>query len=119
MLVVRPSNQPSKCLHFYEHLVSTNLHHAQQLQRQVQAGVFDTAFHHTMPPVAYMYALPYELYEEQGVRRFGAHGTSYRYLTSQVAKHYGKPAEELDLIIMHLGVASTLAWLSHASRDLV
>ena len=57
-----------------------------------------------MSPVAYMYALPYELYEKQGVRRFGAHGTSYRFITGQVAKHYGKPAEELDLIILHLGV---------------
>jgi acetate kinase len=65
--------------------------------------VFDTAFHHTMPPAAYMYALPKRLYDEQGVRRFGAHGTSYRYITQKVAEFYDAPASDLSLVVAHLG----------------
>jgi acetate kinase len=76
----------------------------------VQVGVFDTAFHQTMPPSAYLYALPYKLYEQHGVRRFGMHGTSYRFLLGKAAEHLKKPEEELNLIIAHLGKFLSLAF---------
>ena len=65
--------------------------------------MFDTAFHQTMPPAAYLYALPKWLHTEHGVRRFGMHGTSYRYLTASTARLLRRPAHELNLIIAHLG----------------
>ena len=61
-------------------------------------AVFDTAFHQTMPPVAYTYALPYEFYEQDKVRRYGFHGTSHKYVSQRAAAMLGKPAEELKLI---------------------
>ncbi|MGE1061090.1 acetate kinase [Megasphaera paucivorans] len=74
-----------------------------------QVAVFDTAFHQTMPAKAYMYGLPYELYKENGIRRYGFHGTSHRYVAGQVAKVMGKPVEELRIINCHLGNGSSLA----------
>jgi len=68
-----------------------------------QIAVFDTAFHHTMPPHAYLYALPRELYEEYRIRRYGFHGTSHHYVAQQAAKTIGKPLEALNLITLHLG----------------
>lgn len=68
-----------------------------------QVGVFDTAFHQTMPDYAYMYALPYELYKEQGVRRYGFHGTSHRYVSQRVCEYLGIKAEGLKLITCHIG----------------
>ena len=56
-----------------------------------QVAVFDTAFHQTMPPEAFMYGLPYELYKENGIRRYGFHGTSHRYVAGQIAKVMGVP----------------------------
>ncbi len=68
-----------------------------------QAAVFDTAFHQTMPPRAFLYALPHELYSKHHVRRYGFHGTSHRYIARRTAELIGKPAENLNLITAHLG----------------
>lgn len=67
------------------------------------AGVFDTAFHATMPDYAYMYALPREYYEKYGIRRYGFHGTSHYYVSRRFAELVGKPVEELNLISCHIG----------------
>lgn len=75
---------------------------------RTQVGVFDTAFHQTMPPAAYLYALPYDLYTEKGIRRYGFHGTSYKYLTATAAEILGKPESEANLIIGHLGAGSSM-----------
>jgi len=66
-------------------------------------AVFDTAFHQTMPPRAYLYAIPYRFYEGLRVRRYGFHGTSHGFVAGQAAKVLGKPLEELHLITAHLG----------------
>ena len=74
-----------------------------------QVAVFDTAFHQTMPAKAYMYALPYEYYEKDKVRRYGFHGTSHKYVTGRAAAMLGKKPEELKLISCHLGNGSSIA----------
>ena len=74
-----------------------------------QVAVFDTAFHQTMPPKAYIYALPYEYYEKDKVRRYGFHGTSHRYVSQRAAVLLGKPIEELKIISCHLGNGSSVA----------
>jgi len=66
-------------------------------------GVFDTEFHQSMPEVAYLYPLPYSLYEEMRIRRYGYHGTSHRYVTHQAAEALGKPVDQVNLITCHLG----------------
>ena len=71
-------------------------------------AVFDTAFHQTMPPVAYTYALPYEYYEKDKVRRYGFHGTSHKYVAGRAAAMLGKKPEELKLISCHLGNGSSV-----------
>lgn len=71
--------------------------------------VFDTAFHSTMPPKAYMYALPYEYYEKYGVRRYGFHGTSHKYVSLRAAEFMGRRPEELKIITCHLGNGSSIA----------
>ncbi len=68
-----------------------------------QVAVFDTSFHQTMPPKAYMYPLPYEYYEKYGVRKYGAHGTSHRFVSDRVAAIENRPKEELKIITCHLG----------------
>lgn len=68
-----------------------------------QVVVFDTSFHQTMPPKAYMYPLPYEYYEKYGVRKYGAHGTSHRFVSDRVAALEGKPKKDLKIITCHLG----------------
>ncbi len=72
-------------------------------------AVFDTAFHQTMPAVAYTYALPREYYVNDKVRRYGFHGTSHKYVTSRAAEMLGKPLEELKIISCHLGNGSSVA----------
>ena len=74
-----------------------------------QVAVFDTAFHQTMPAKAYMYALPYEYYEKDKVRRYGFHGTSHKYVSGRAAAMLGKPIEELKIITCHLGNGSSIA----------
>ena len=71
-------------------------------------AVFDTAFHQTMPPVAYTYALPYEYYEKDAVRRYGFHGTSHKYVSQRAAAMLGKDASELKLVSCHLGNGSSI-----------
>lgn len=66
-------------------------------------AVFDTAFHQTMPEEAYLYALPYNLYKEHGIRRYGMHGTSHYFISLEAAKALNKPVEELNIINCHLG----------------
>lgn len=73
-----------------------------------QVAVFDTAFHQTMPEKAYMYAIPYEYYEKYGVRKYGFHGTSHRYVSTEMAKLMGKPIEELKIITCHIGNGSSI-----------
>ena len=72
-------------------------------------GVFDTAFHQTMPPESYIYALPYELYEEHKVRRYGFHGTSHKYVSTRCAEMLGKNIEDLKIITCHLGNGASVA----------
>ena len=74
-----------------------------------QVAVFDTAFHHTMSRHAYIYALPYDLYQKYGVRRYGFHGTSHAYVSERAAEHLGKPLEALNLITIHLGNGASMA----------
>jgi acetate kinase len=74
-----------------------------------QVGVFDTVFHSRMPKSAYLYALPYELYEKLGIRRYGFHGTSHRYVMRQAAKILGRPVEDLRVITCHLGNGASVA----------
>ncbi|HIF9447040.1 TPA: acetate kinase [Photobacterium damselae] len=66
-------------------------------------AVFDTAFHQSMPKEAFLYAIPYNLYKEHGIRRYGAHGTSHRFIARETAERLGKPQEELNIINCHLG----------------
>ena len=73
-----------------------------------QIAVFDTAFHQTMPAYAYMYALPYEYYENYKIRRYGFHGTSHKYVAGRAAEIMGKPASELKIITAHLGNGSSI-----------
>ena len=73
-----------------------------------QVGVFDTAFHQTMPAYAYMYALPYEYYEKYGVRRYGFHGTSHKYVSAKGAKFAGLDPEYSKVITCHLGNGSSI-----------
>ncbi len=74
-----------------------------------QVAVFDTAFHQTMPPKAFMYALPYEVYENHKIRRYGFHGTSHAYVARRAAEIIGKPYASLRLITCHLGNGSSIA----------
>ena len=74
-----------------------------------QVAVFDTAFHQTMPPKAYTYALPYEISEKYDIRRYGFHGTSHRYVSHRVADFLGKKYEDLRIITCHLGNGSSFA----------
>lgn len=74
-----------------------------------QVGVFDTAFHQTMPDYAYMYALPYNLYKKYGVRRYGFHGTSHRYVSQRVCEFLGCNAEDKRIITCHIGNGASIA----------
>ncbi len=73
-----------------------------------QVAVFDTAFHQTMPRKAYMFAVPYEYYEKYGVRKYGFHGTSHRYVSAKMAELMGKPIEDLKIITCHIGNGSSI-----------
>ncbi len=74
-----------------------------------QVGVFDTAFHQSMPQYAFMYGLPYEYYEKYGIRRYGFHGTSHRYVSAKGAKFAGLELENSKIITCHLGNGSSIA----------
>jgi len=72
-------------------------------------GVFDTAFHQTMPPESYIYAIPYEYYEKYGIRRYGFHGTSHRYVAERAAAMMGKNLDEMKIITCHLGNGASVS----------
>ena len=74
-----------------------------------QVGVFDTAFHAHMPAKAFMYALPYDLYEKDKIRRYGFHGTSHKYVSQRAAEMLGKKLEDLKIITCHMGNGSSIA----------
>jgi len=76
-------------------------------------AVFDTAFHQSVPEENYIYAIPYEYYEKYGLRRYGFHGTSYRYVADICAKLMGKPLEELKIVACHLGNGASCAAIDH------
>ena len=74
-----------------------------------QAVVFDTAFHQTMPEKAYIFGVPYEYYEKYHIRRYGAHGTSHRYVSRRVAKLMGKDVKDMKIVTCHLGNGSSIS----------
>ncbi|MCT3395499.1 Acetate kinase [Lentilactobacillus hilgardii] len=74
----------------------------------ISIAVFDTSFHTTLSEVNYMYSLPYEYYQNYKVRKYGAHGTSYRYVSQRAASILGKPLEDLKLVILHLGAGASI-----------
>lgn len=78
-----------------------------------QVAVFDTAFHHSLPPHAYRYALPDALYHQLGVRRYGFHGTSHAYVARQAAAYLDRPLSQLSLISLHLGNGASAAAIQH------
>ncbi|MCR5663176.1 MAG: acetate kinase [bacterium] len=73
-----------------------------------QVAVFDTAYHHTMEPKAFMYALPYELYEKHNIRRYGFHGTSHRFIALKYAEVTGTPIDKVNIVSLHLGNGCSL-----------
>jgi len=73
-----------------------------------QVGVFDTAFHHTMPEEAYLYAVPYDWYERYQVRKYGFHGTSHKYVSYKAAELMGKKPEEVNVVVAHIGNGASL-----------
>ncbi len=74
-----------------------------------QIGVFDTAFHQTMPDYAYLYAIPYELYKKYGIRRYGFHGTSHRYVSQRVCEYLNIPVEGSKIITCHIGNGASIS----------
>ena len=100
---------PLAPLHNPANLIGINACTAVLGDKVPQVAVFDTAFHQTMPPVAYTYAIPYEYYEQDKMRRYGFHGTSHRFVSQRAAAMLGKPIEELKIITCHLGNGSSIA----------
>ena len=78
-----------------------------------QVAVFDTAFHQTLPPYAYLYGLPYDLYKQHGIRRYGFHGTSHRYVSLKAAEVMKRPLGELEIVSCHLGIGASLCAIDH------
>jgi acetate kinase len=76
-------------------------------------AVFDTAFHQTLPPYAYLYGLPYDLYKKDGIRRYGFHGTSHRYVSLKSAEVLKRPLGELEIVSCHLGIGASLCAIDH------
>lgn len=80
-----------------------------RLQDVPQCGVFDTSFHSQMPPHAYLYGIPYQIYKKHKIRRYGFHGTSHKYVSERASAMLGKPLEELNIITAHLGNGGSMA----------
>ena len=76
-------------------------------------AVFDTAFHQTLPPYAYLYGLPYDLYKKEGIRRYGFHGTSHRYVSLKAAEVLKRSLGELEIISCHLGIGASMCAIDH------
>ena len=85
----------------------------EQMPGKPMVAVFDTSFFQTIPPKAYMYPLPYELYEKHAIRKYGAHGTSHRYIAERAAAFMDEPLEDLKLITCHLGNGCSLSAIDH------
>jgi acetate kinase len=85
------------------------------LPRLPQVAVFDTAFHQTMPPEAYLYAVPYDLYERHALRRYGFHGSSHRYVAGLAAERLGRPLASIELVTAHLGNGCSACAIRHGS----
>lgn len=100
---------PLAPLHNPANLIGINACTAVLGEKVPQVAVFDTAFHQTMPPVAYTYAIPYEYYENDKMRRYGFHGTSHRFVSQRAAAMLGKDIEDLKIITCHLGNGSSIA----------
>ncbi|NLG10639.1 MAG: acetate kinase [Coriobacteriaceae bacterium] len=83
------------------------------MPNEPQVAVFDTAFHQSMEPKAYMYPLPYEMYEKYKIRRYGFHGTSHRYIAGRAADLLGRPLEDLKIITCHLGNGCSITAIDH------
>ncbi len=83
-----------------------------------QVSVFDTAFHQTMEPHAYLYAIPYRFYEKYGIRRYGFHGTSHRYVARRAAEYLGRPLSELKIVTCHLGNGASITAVRHGQSVL-
>ena len=84
-----------------------------QMPGKPMVAVFDTSFFQTIPPKAYMYPLPYELYEKHTIRKYGAHGTSHRYIAERAAAFMDEPLEDLKLITCHLGNGCSISAIDH------
>ena len=99
---------PLAPLHNPAHLIGINV--AQEIfPKAKHVVVFDTAFHQTMPDYAYMYPLPYEIFEKYSVRKYGAHGTSHKYVARKAAELLGKPLTHTNLITCHIGSGSSVS----------
>ena len=85
----------------------------QMLPNLPQVFVFDTAFHHTMPAKAYMYAVPYKYYENNNIRRWGAHGTSHRFVTARVCEVLGVKPEDVNIVTCHIGNGASVSAVKH------
>ncbi|WP_418911465.1 acetate/propionate family kinase [Adlercreutzia sp.] len=85
----------------------------EQMPGKPMVAVFDTSFFQTIPPKAYMYPLPYELYEKHAIRKYGAHGTSHRYIAERAATFMDEPLEDLKLITCHLGNGCSISAIDH------
>ena len=95
-------------LHNPAHIIGIKAFQA-ALPNVPQVVVFDTVFHQTMPEEAYMYATPYEWYTKYGIRKYGAHGTSHKYVSQRAAELIGKPLEETKTIVCHLGNGASIS----------
>ncbi|MBS0545229.1 MAG: acetate/propionate family kinase [Proteobacteria bacterium] len=84
-----------------------------ELPHVPHVAVFDTAFHQTLPPYAYLYGLPYEMYKQEGIRRYGFHGTSHRYVSLKSAEILKRPLGELEIVSCHLGVGASMCAIDH------
>lgn len=85
----------------------------QHMPDKPMVAVFDTSFFQTLPPKAYMYPIPYEMYEKHAIRKYGAHGTSHRYISQRAAAFLDEPLEDLKLITCHLGNGCSISAIDH------
>lgn len=112
--VMKVLNECSKLAPLHNPANITGIMACQELMPTTpMVAVFDTAFHQTMPVEAYIYSLPYEIYTEHKVRRYGFHGTSHKYVANEAAKLLGKNLNELKIITCHLGNGASVAAIKH------
>ncbi|MCQ7012931.1 acetate kinase, partial [Clostridioides difficile] len=83
------------------------------LPEATQVAVFDTSLYADMPKVNYLYSIPYDYYEKFGARKYGAHGTSHRYVANRTAQLLGKPLDSLKLVTLHLGSGASITAFDH------